>query len=81
MTDNLFDQLRALEIPPLPDDFDDRLHRQLNDWLLISHLLEFAGRALPVACGHFARAMLATAICSLTGKFTPIDSKGENDEE
>ena len=77
---NLSDQLRTVDIPPPPDDFTDRVHHQLNDWLLTSHLLEIVVRALPMAFGQFARAVLATLVSSLTGRFDPLPSKGENDE-
>ena len=77
---NLSDQLRTVDIPPPPDDFTDRVHRQLNDWLLTSHLLDFVVRALPMAFGHFARAVVAALVSSLTGRFDPFPSKGENDE-
>ena len=80
MAKELLDELRTVEIPPLPEDFDDRVHHQLNHWLVASHLLEFAGRALPVAFGHFAAAVLALAAFSLTGRFDFVPTKGENDE-
>ena len=79
MAKDELEQLRNTEVPPLPEDFDNQIHQQLNDWLLASHLIEVGTRALPLTLGHFAQAVGAALMFSLTGRFHPLDRKGPND--
>ena len=49
MADAFFHQLAASDIPPVPDQLDEQVHRRLNTALLATHLFDFMWRALPYA--------------------------------
>ncbi len=74
---SLLDQLAETEVPIPPDDFEQQLHRRLNDWLLIVHVGDMVAGAFPYAVKHFARAVAGLVSMTLTGKYPT--SKNEED--
>ena len=69
-TDSSFlDQLAETEVPVPPEDFQERLHGRLNEWLLIVHVGDLIAGAFPFAVRHFARAVGGLVSLTLTGKY------------
>jgi hypothetical protein len=69
MADDPFEMLAHLEVRQPPPEFDRQLHERLNRALLIQHTVDFLLHALPWAVGHFARAMAAAVLYTLSGRF------------
>ena len=79
--ENYLDQLARTDVPPLPADFDRRLHRRLNGRLLLVHLADLGLRGLPWAMGHFLRAVAALVAYSAQGRYPnrhPDDPRAED---
>jgi len=69
MNFDLFEQLAEDDVPPVPADFDRKVHARVNDSLLSVHLTEFVFRVVPYALGHFAQATIGLLIFTLCGRF------------
>lgn len=69
MANNLFDELAKAPVPPLPANFRQRIHHNLNPYLLVGQVLEVALQVLPYALGQFALAMTGCLVFSFTGKW------------
>ena len=69
MTDNFLEQLARKRIPPVPKLFEQQVHRQVNHWLLVFHVLDFSLRTLPYAAMEFTRATIGLIAYSLKGRF------------
>jgi hypothetical protein len=77
-TDSSFlDQLADAEVPVPPEDFQQRLHVRLNDWLLIVQVGDLIAGAFPFAVKHFARAVGGLLSLTLTGKYPPVENREE----
>jgi len=51
------EQLAELEVPPVPEQFDQRLHDRINRVVLTQQLADLLMRGLPQAVQHFAAAL------------------------
>jgi hypothetical protein len=69
MNDDLLERLAETAVPPLPADFDRAVHQRLNRTLVVGHLIDFAAVALPMALVEFARAAIAAALYTLSGRY------------
>ena len=69
MDHDLLEQLADTTVPPLPADFDRSVHQRLNRTLLVGQLIEFVCLALPLALAELARATVAAAIYTLSGRY------------
>jgi hypothetical protein len=74
MNGDWFEQLAEQElagrhVPPVPERFDEQIHKRVNRALLIAHLVELGTRALGFAVLHFSRAFYELVIVSLSGRF------------
>ncbi|MBX7165115.1 MAG: hypothetical protein K1X74_02080 [Pirellulales bacterium] len=69
MAENPFDQLADHEVPPLPLDFDLKVHARVNDALVGTHLVDFGLRAIPLALAELARAAVAMVVFTLAGSY------------
>lgn len=70
MSQDLFEQLAARDVPPPPEQFNRQLHGRLNMVLSGVHLLEFVCRAAPLAAWEMA-AGLCAAFCRAGRKAGP----------
>lgn len=80
MDTDLWDDLSQLEVPPVPADFNPRLHERLNRALLWLHASDFVLRAAPRALGQFFVAWLGLAAYTLTGRFPSPRSNTSHDD-
>ncbi len=73
MNDDIFEQLitAAPAPPPAPPqrEFNQALHRRLNNRLLVLHLAELMFKTFGYACGHFARGVLALIAYTFSGRY------------
>lgn len=68
MTNDLFEQLAAVEVPPVPEQFDDEVHSRVNRVLLATHVAELFLASAPFAVARFARAFVGLIAFTVTGK-------------
>jgi hypothetical protein len=64
-----WEQLAAVEIPPLPENFTGDVHQRLNKTILAMHLLELGMGAAAFACRHFAQALMGLVLFTFSGRF------------
>jgi hypothetical protein len=69
MASDLFEQLAEAPVPPPPVGFDRVVHERLNRALAIGHVVDFAVRAIPLACIEFLRAIGGLIVFTATGNF------------
>ena len=69
MAQDLLEQLAEAKVPPVPDQFDQRVHLRLNKMLLWTHLTDLYVRGFVYAVGHFARAFVGLVMFTLSGRF------------
>jgi hypothetical protein len=69
MSDNILNQLAAMEVPAPPDNLDQVVHQSVNRWLLGLQLLNFLLRAIPTAAAYFACAMAGAIYYTLVGVY------------
>jgi hypothetical protein len=69
MTHDLLEQLAETTVPPLPADFDRSVHQRLNRTLVVGQLVEFVCVALPCSLAELARAMVAAAVYTSSGRY------------
>jgi len=75
---NLLDQLADVDVPPLPENLDQHVHRRLNHWLLVVQIGDFLLGGLPFAFAAFVRAVGALVSLSLSGEFpTPNENQDQ----
>jgi hypothetical protein len=72
------EQLAEIPIPPAPPPkvFDRAVHERINSRLLVGQIVEFVFRGCGFAMVHFAKAVIAAARFTITGKLeTPKDGQ------
>jgi hypothetical protein len=69
MSQDLFDELIASEVPPPPVELDRRLHERLNRSLAFGHLVELFVHAVPYAVLHLAAAVTGLAAYTTSGEY------------
>jgi hypothetical protein len=69
MTDDILEQLAALEVEAPPAEFDRRLHDRVNRCLLWQQLLDLVLGALPWALLNFVRSVAGFTAFTATGRF------------
>ncbi len=69
MTRGLLESLAAHDVPPVPAEFDERVHQRLNRALLAAHLVDLALGAVPYLAGHLLRGVVHLMGATYTGKF------------
>lgn len=77
MAKTVLEQLREVSVPPTPANLNDDVHQQLNSWLLMSQIWEFAICVLPVTYVLFSRGLVALLMFTLTGRFDSPNMKGK----
>lgn len=75
MTDDPFAQLAARDVPPVPEDFEIKVHARVNDALLGTHLVDFFLRAAPLALLEFGRVAIGMGLFTLTGDYPHDDRR------
>ena len=65
----LFEHLAEVRVPPPPKNLVRRVHRRLNRWLLLLHLVEFVLQVVPYVAGHFVRAVLGWLMLTISGEY------------
>ncbi|MBX3414065.1 MAG: hypothetical protein KF708_15365 [Pirellulales bacterium] len=68
MTNDMFERLADVEVPPLPEQFDEEVHTRVNRVLLVTHVAEFFLAGAPFALARFARALVGLIVFTVTGK-------------
>ena len=68
MSDDLFESLAELAVPPVPDNFDREVHQRVNRLLVLEYLVELATKGLWFATVHFARAAWSLVVFTVSGK-------------
>ena len=56
-------------VRPPPKNLVRRVHRRLNRWLLLLHLVEFVLQVVPYVAGHFVRAVLGWLMFTISGEY------------
>lgn len=69
MSTDLFDRLAETHVPPVPEQLDRAVHERLNRALVVGQILDFAIRAIPYACAHFAKAIGGWIVFTVSGSF------------
>jgi len=77
MSDNILNQLAAMEVPPPPDNLDQDVHQSVNRWLLGLQLLNFLLRAIPTAAAYFAYAVAGAMFYTLFGVYPKNRDSGD----
>jgi hypothetical protein len=77
MSSDLIERLADSPVPPLPAEFERGVHERLNRALVIGQMLEFALRAIPYACIHFAKAVAGWIVLSVSGNFPKRQDQNE----
>ena len=71
---NFLDDMADDDVPVMPPQLDADLHRRINEFLLVQHLVEVICLAIPFVFFHFLHA-LGGAICfSLSGRYPKLDA-------
>jgi hypothetical protein len=66
---DLLEQLAQLDVPPVPTEFDVRLHERVNRGLLAGQTAEFVLKAIPYTVLHLAGAVWGLVVYTLTGRY------------
>ena len=66
---DLLDQLAEYQVPPVPTEFDARLHERVNRGLLVAMAAEFVLKAIPFTALHLAGAVWGLVRMTLTGRY------------
>jgi len=70
--DDLLTQWVEHDVPPVPKQFDQRLHDRVNRVLLATHVLDLVLKGFPYAIGHFAQAVGGLIFLTLSGRFPKV---------
>lgn len=73
MSNDLFERLAELEVPPAPAELDRQVHQRVNRLLLTTHLADLALVGLGYAFLQFTRPLLDLIVLSITGRPLPPD--------
>jgi hypothetical protein len=65
----LLDSLAGYDVPPVPDEFTEQIHRRLNRALLATHLVDLVVGGVPYLAMHFLRGVGHLIMATLTGRF------------
>ncbi|HUY33285.1 MAG TPA: hypothetical protein VMV69_10935 [Pirellulales bacterium] len=74
---DLWKTLSATHVPPLPAEFDRKVHRRLNDRLLWGQVAELVFSVAPYALVHLAQAACGLLLFTWAGRF-PTRSKNDS---
>jgi hypothetical protein len=75
---DLLDRLTEPQVPEPPETLERNVHQGVNRSLLTQHVVDLFLRALPLACGEFARASGGLLRYTLTGEFENRADRGRN---
>ena len=76
MATELLDQLAETEVPPAPKVLQQKVHREINQTLLIQQAAELCLRALPWVLLHFGQAVLGLVRYTWTQRYEPDRRRG-----
>lgn len=79
--ENPLERLAGLDVPPVPKDFDLKVHDRVNDALLGTHLVDFGLRVVPLALAEMARALVALVVFTLAGSYPAERRKPRSDDQ
>ena len=66
---DLLEQLAEYEVPPVPREFDVRLHERVNRGLLAGQAVELVLKAIPYTVLHLAGAVWGLVMYTMTGRY------------
>jgi hypothetical protein len=66
--DDILQQLAEEDVPPVPAEFDVRVHERVNSTLLLIQILEFTGSMLPRAMFAMLRSVLHLLLVTIFGQ-------------
>jgi hypothetical protein len=66
---DLLEQLAEYDVPPVPGEFDVRLHERVNRGLLVGQAFELVLKAIPYTALHLAGAVWGLVLYSVTGRY------------
>jgi hypothetical protein len=66
---DLLEQLAEYDVPPVPTEFDTRLHERVNRGLLVAGAAEFVLKAIPFTALHLAGAVWGLVRFTCTGRY------------
>jgi hypothetical protein len=66
---DLLEQLAEHDVPPVPSEFDARLHERVNRGLLGASVAEFVLKAIPFTALHLAGAVWGLVRFTFTGRY------------
>lgn len=69
MTQDWFEQLSSVNVPPVPEHFDRDVRRRVNNALLAAQVIELATKGFLYACLEFARPLLELVRFTVAGSF------------
>lgn len=78
MSTDLFERLAETDVPPVPAELDRAVHERLNRALVVGQVLDFAVRAIPYACFHFAKAVGGWIVLTVSGEFPKQPTERED---
>lgn len=68
MSDNFLERLADQQVPPVPEDFDEKLHTRVNRTLLSRDLFDLGLRAAPWAMLTFAQSLIDLFSFTVSGR-------------
>jgi hypothetical protein len=78
MPRDFLEELAEAPVPPVPVTFNRALHERLNRRLLAGQMLDLALSGMGYTLAHFARAVGAVFMLTISGKFDQ-ESKDKSD--
>lgn len=75
MSTDLWQDFTEQAVPPIPNDFQDRVHARLNDRLVATHLTDFVLGALPASLAMFSEAVFGLLSYTAGGDYPRHDEK------
>lgn len=80
MSVDLFEQLADQKVPPVPENFNRRVHQRLNKTLVVLHVAELMLRVLPYCALLFGRAVVGMISYTASGRY-PEERSSRSDGE